>query len=326
MGTFRDREQEERRDQMTRIGVDRFWVLPLISFLGWSLLIWLHLKVRGLLNIMKRELDFRGETPWRNLYRLLFISRIAFVLCLALLLADPYYVRVQTIEITPDKIDPRQLQGLNVILLLDVSKSMGYGPRFDLARGFLDSLMEEFGSNVTISLVKFSGSAELIYSGEPEGVKPLIKTLVPNESYTSIGDALLFALYIARTSNIPSAIILVSDGGNNGGSDPIDSAKTLAESNLSIISVQVGSGARADPKLMDEIAKETNGHFFRLEEASYEEIASLAKETARSASYKALESSSKLSLEVEMKDYESAQRTLALILVILVLIQILGGA
>ncbi|HIE24034.1 MAG TPA: VWA domain-containing protein [Candidatus Korarchaeota archaeon] len=311
---------------MTRIGVDRFWVLPLASLLGWSLLIWLHLKVRGILAIMKRELDFGGESPWRNLYRLVFISRLVFVFCLALLLADPYYVRVQTIEITPDKIDPKQIQGLNVILLLDVSKSMGYGSRFDAVRDFLDNLVEEFGSNTTITLVKFSGSADLIYSGEPEGVKSLLKSLAPNESYTSIGDALLFALYLAKTSNIPSTIIFISDGGNNGGSDPIDAAKTLAKSNLSTISVQVGSGARADPKLMNEIAKETNGHFFRLDQASYEEIISLAKETARSASYKALESSNKLSVDVELKDYESVHRTLLLIIGMLVLLQILGGA
>jgi len=307
-------------------GVDRVWILLLFSCLGWALLLLLSLKVRKLVSNMKKELDFRGTTAWRNFYRLVLISRFAFVLCLALLLADPYFVKVQTMETTPDKISLQNIQGLNVILLLDVSKSMKYGSRFEVARDFLHNFLSEFGANVTISLVKFYGSAELVYSGNVSGAKEALRQISPNESYTSVGDALLFAFYLARTSGIPSSIVLVSDGGNNGGSDPLEAAKALAEWNYSIISVQIGTGPRANPKLMKEIAESTNGQFFRLEQASIEEISSLAKESARSASYKALESSNKLSVEVSMKDYKSAHKVLLTCLGILILLQILGGA
>ncbi len=311
---------------MIDFGVDNLWILLPFSFLGWILLLWLHSRVRKLISNMKEELDFKGITPWRNIYRLVLTSRFALVLCLALLLADPYFIKVQRVEITPDKIDPHKIGGLNVILLLDVSKSMGYGSRFEAARDFLKNFLGEFGSNVTISLVKFSGSTELVYAGNSSGAQDALKSLSPNESYTSIGDALLFALYLAKSSDIPSAIVLVSDGGNNGGSDPLDAAEALAKLNYSIISIQIGSGTRADPKLMKELARTTNGYFFRLDQASYEEISSLAKETARSAGYKALESSNKLSVEITLKDYKSAHQTLLAILGILILLQILGGA
>ena len=311
---------------MISFGVERIWVLILFTCLGWLILWWIHLRVRKLISNMKRELDFKGETRWRNVYRLVLLSRFFLVLCLGLLLSNPYVLRVQTVDLTPDKIDLQEIHGLNLILLLDVSKSMGYGPRFEISMELVQDLLAELGPNVTVNLVKFSGSAELVYSGNSTGAVEALKSLSPNESYTSIGDAILSSLYLARSSGLPASIVLISDGGNNGGSDPIEAAKTLANWNYSIISIQVGSGPRADPKLMKEIAEETGGCFFRVDQISSQEILSLAKETARSAGYKALESSNRLSVEVTTKDYELAQNSLLSLLAILILLQILGGA
>lgn len=134
------------------------------------------------------------------------------------------------------------------------------------------------------------------------------------------------ALAIASSSGRPSAVVLISDGGNNGGTDPIEAAKRLREAGIPLLVVQVGRGASADPALSADIAESAGGEFRWVGEFDESALRSLAAEAAREAKYEALRAAGRAYVEVEVSDPRTPRDILSAASAVLLLLAIAGGA
>jgi len=315
---------------MIDLGFDRPAALLLAPLAGASL-VYLLGRVRARVSSLASALSPVEEGAAWRLFAASVAARAVFVVLIAVFLANPYVVRTSEVELTPDSPLLYRAEA-EIVILIDVSKSMSYqlglspSERIDAALGVVSDLVQEMSSNDTLVLVAFAGDAETLYEGPPEGAAEILESLEANRSYTSIGDALVYALARSRSSGKPVALILLSDGGNNGGTDPLEAARLLRDAGVPILVVQVGSGPSSNPELMERIAGESGGEFRSLGELEPAVVSSLAEELAREAKYVALESAGKLRVDIEVRDYETPRNVVAALAAVALAIALAGGA
>lgn len=233
--------------------------------------------------LMSTIRPFAGLRSWKNMLRPVpFILRLLAVCCLILALARP-----QT------RNDEQQVngEGIDIVLCLDISGSM-------LAQDFTPNRMEA-AKNVAGEFIDNRPTDRIglvIFSGESFTMCPLttdrivLKTQLANvqsgllEDGTAIGSGL--ATGVDRLRNSPSkskVIILLTDGENNGGLIDPNTAKEIAKSvgvrvytigmgteGYAPVPVQTSGGVvmqrekvNIDEKLLNQIAKETGGTYYR---------------------------------------------------------------
>jgi Ca-activated chloride channel family protein len=221
----------------------------------------------------------------------LTIIRVLAFLCLIIALARPQGSH-RNIE--------RNVSGIDIILVLDVSASMyiedlGERNRFEIAK----ETMENFVKARTNDRIGY-----VIFSGEPLTLVPptldygvVLKAIRDTEigllkDGTAIGDGLAVAIGHLRNSSAKSrVIILLTDGDNNVGQlDPGTSGEMAHGFGIKVYSIAIGREGRVklpirhktpfgntvtsyqwmnnalNPELLQQISKLTGGKFYRITE------------------------------------------------------------
>jgi Ca-activated chloride channel homolog len=207
---------------------------------------------------------------------------LAITALAALLLA---LARPQTVVAVPR-------EEASVVLAMDSSLSMTATDveptRLDAARSaaskFLDGLPERF----RVGLVSFASSATVLQ--EPTDDRELVRSSLDSlesDLGTAIGDAILRSVELAPESSANSttgdeptfSVLLLSDGANSTGSDPLDAIEVAKEAGVAVYTIALGTEAGTveltndagvpqtfavppDPQTLRQIAEETGGRFF----------------------------------------------------------------
>jgi Ca-activated chloride channel family protein len=146
-----------------------------------------------------------------------------------------------------------------------------------------------------LGLVVFGSYAEIQSPLTPDtlAIKELLADLRPGmaEARTAIGDGLALSVKQLRESESQDkVIILLSDGENNSGSvSPEDATRVAQQSNIKVYTIGFGGNGRQslfgslglnnsgiDEATLQDIAKETNGQYFRA--SSTRDLADVFKE------------------------------------------------
>jgi Ca-activated chloride channel family protein len=164
----------------------------------------------------------------------LFLAWIVGVATLAASIAGPRFVaRVPTKDGT-------------VVLCIDTSGSMraqDVDPtRWDAAKAAARAFVDAVPSGTRIGIVSFSTGASLMAapSGDLDSIRDAIERIPPPNGATAIGDALELA-----AAQLPEkgrrAIVLLTDGVNNRGADPLQASQTIGSKGVGISTVGIGT-------------------------------------------------------------------------------------
>jgi len=134
----------------------------------------------------------------------------------------------------------------SVVLCIDTSGSMtsqDVAPnRADAAKAAARTFVSELPAGTKVGLVTFSTAAQLIQPLSPDhqvALDALARIPEPNGA-TAIGDALAVA-----AQQLPStghrAVVLITDGVNNNGVDPLEVAKFLASKHVPVYTIGIGT-------------------------------------------------------------------------------------
>ena len=235
-----------------------------------------------------------NASTWRRRLPLaLFLASLA---ALTLALARPH----RTVAV------PREQA--SIVLVTDVSRSMlaeDVDPnRLEAARSAALRFLEEVPREARVGLVAFSTDPHTIE--EPTDERDEIQALVDGLSAdggTAAGDALAAALGMVdgpAEDRPPAAILLLSDGKNTTGRDPIPVARQARRAGVPIHTVALGTRSATivtpdgsllpvppDPETMRRIAELSGGRAFEVDDADelgglYEDLGSrVATETEK---------------------------------------------
>lgn len=225
-------------------------------------------------------------------------AALAILSLAALLLA---LARPQTVVAVPR-------EDATVVLTMDSSFSMSatdVAPtRLEAAQSaasdFLDGLPERF----RVGLVSFASSASVLQepTDDREDVRASLNSL-DSALGTAIGDAILRSVELAPESTADStpgeptfSVLLLSDGANSTGSDPLEAIEVAKEAGIAIYTIALGTQSGTveltdesgyaqtvpvppDPETLRQIAEETGGRFFEAPteadlQAVYDELGS----------------------------------------------------
>ncbi|NLV26373.1 MAG: VWA domain-containing protein [Methanomicrobiales archaeon] len=214
-----------------------------------------------------------GSTQSFRPRTLLFFILIS-IGCLIIGLAGPHIPLEQTKE------------GVNVILVIDVSGSMQAGDykptRLDSAKRSAEILIHSLDSKDYAGIITFeSGASSAAYlSPDKERVIRKLRAIEPKEGATAIGDGLGLGIDMAESiPNKKKVVILLSDGVNNAGVIAPDQAAEFArEKDIQVFTIGMGSDnpvvlgydwfgnpqyATLDEELLQSIAQITNGKYYK---------------------------------------------------------------
>lgn len=180
-----------------------------------------------------------------------------------------------------------EVERASVILVTDRSGSMQardvQPSRLAAARRAALAFIEELPRGIRVGAVGFNHLPEALQSptADREAVRLALEQLEPGGS-TATGDALRLALNMTRRDAEdppPAAIILLSDGKSVRGSDPIEVAQEVAEAEVPVYTVALGTPdgtiestrpdgstrlepVPPDPETLAQIAEITGGRTF----------------------------------------------------------------
>ena len=180
------------------------------------------------------DFAFGAMRPSRLPALILFVAFLLGVATLAASIAGPRFVaRVPIKDGT-------------VVICIDTSGSMraqDVDPtRWDAAKTAARAFVDAVPAGTRIGIVSFSTGANLIQapSADLDTVRDAIDRMPPPNGATAIGDALELA-----ASQLPQkgrrAIVLMTDGVNNRGADPLQASQTIGSRGISISTVAIGT-------------------------------------------------------------------------------------
>ena len=169
-------------------------------------------------------------------------------------------------------------EGIDIMLVLDVSESMGLKDivpdRLEAAKSTALEFIRK-RKNDRIGIIVFSGEA---YSLTPsttdrilleESIREVRYGMIP-ETGTALGNALSIGISrLTQTDAKGKVLILISDGDSNAGSiDPLTAAELAKTFHVSIYTVSIGKPGqenvnRPDESSLAKIAEISKGKFFR---------------------------------------------------------------
>ena len=194
-----------------------------------------------------------------------------------------------------------------IVLAIDVSRSMKATDveptRLDAARVAAKTFLDEVPEKFKVGVVSFATRA--VVGVAPTADRSLVisslDTLKPGEG-TAIGDAVALSLLVGRPKDAnaeapPRAVVVISDGAQDGGRIQPDEAAVQAKklgvpvytvlvgTEAGVVEEQVTGGFRriirvpANPETLQEVAKATGGEYFAAPDAAalqrvYEELGS----------------------------------------------------
>jgi Ca-activated chloride channel homolog len=222
------------------------WLLLLVAGLGGAFLLSQRKVKRAQRAFASKEMTARlglGKGQEKFTARALFILVSAVLAVVAL--ARPLGPAANASEAVPVSMD--------VIVALDISDSMGVtdggaggnGDRLTAAKKFINNLVAA-APRVRFGLVLFSGNS--IISCPPTMDHDAFLNILNDAGMdkqdlpgTAIGDALATAADKFKKSNLPRAVVVVTDGENTYGPDPLLAAKEAASKGLKVYTVGVGT-------------------------------------------------------------------------------------
>ena len=138
------------------------------------------------------------------------------------------------------------VHGGAIVLCVDTSGSMQAtdvaptraGAAGAAVRAFVDGVPD----GTRLGIVAFSSGAGIVQplTTDKDAVREAVGAIPPPNGGTAIGDALLTAAR-ALPPGGKRAIVLITDGVNNAGSDPIDAARTIGAGGIEIDTVGIGT-------------------------------------------------------------------------------------
>jgi Ca-activated chloride channel family protein len=199
----------------------------------------------------------------------------------------------------PERTVAAQRREATVVMVTDTSGSMlakDVRPdRLTAAREAARALTRQVPEDFRLGLVKFGSTAEQVVEPTTDrGRMELALRGLTVKGATAMGDGLRLGLDAARTPvpdglggtrRLPASIVLLSDGANTRGADPIDVAQEAKRVRVPIYTVALGTPGgvletpRADGTIkrenvppdtltLKEIARETGGRYFSAPNAS----------------------------------------------------------
>jgi Ca-activated chloride channel family protein len=195
-----------------------------------------------------------------------------------------------------------------VVLTMDGSASMNATDvpptRLEAAKSAASSFLDDLPDRFRVGLVSFSNATRVLE--EPTDDRDAVRTSlegIQGEVGTAIGDAIRDSISLAprdengqRSDKKLFAVLLLSDGKNTAGVDPLDVLDEAKEAGVPIYTIALGTDAGTvdipnefgeletvsvppDPETLRRIAEETGGRFFEAPteadlNAVYEEIGS----------------------------------------------------
>jgi Ca-activated chloride channel family protein len=195
-----------------------------------------------------------------------------------------------------------------VVLTMDGSASMNATDvpptRLEAAKSAASSFLDELPERFRVGLVSFSNATRVLE--EPTDDRDAVRTSldeIQGEVGTAIGDGIRDSIALApreengqRSDKKLFAVLLLSDGKNTAGVDPLDVLDEAKEASVPIYTIALGTDAGTveipdefggtqtvpvppDPETLRRIAQETGGRFFEAPteadlQAVYEEIGS----------------------------------------------------
>jgi len=214
------------------------------SLVAAALLVWLYVMIerRSRSNALAySNLAFALEAlrPARWPAALLLAAYACGCTVLALALGGPHFIaRVPTHDGT-------------VVLCIDTSGSMratDLSPtRAEAAKAAARAFVDEVPDGTRIGIVSFSSGANAILSptDDRDAVHEALARIPPPDGATAIGDALAVAAQAMPPAG-RRIIVLLTDGINNRGADPIGVSQNLGQHGIRIETVGVGSSGSGE--------------------------------------------------------------------------------
>ncbi len=177
-------------------------------------------------------------------------TKIIVPILLIIALTTPVFMyEYQVVIDTPEKLVKYSGKlPARFIFLIDVSPSMYRENRIEQAIRACKSFLKNLNVSDQVVIAVFGGKVREIYSGDSEGALKVIGMVKEYEiKYTSISSALGWAQGLVRASGIPGVVIVLTDGANNYGGDPVQAAWVINASGTPVVFVKVGNDPRGIP-------------------------------------------------------------------------------
>lgn len=246
----------------------------------------------------------------KSFVRLEWIIKILIFILLCIALASPIVI---------DKFNPLNRHGKDIVLAIDASGSMNSSgflkkdedigmdienaqrlSRFEITKKIADEFIHKrVSDNVGVVLYGDFAFIASPITYEKVIVTDMLSYLTQGMAgqNTAIGEAIAMSVRAFKHSKAKTkVVILLSDGEHNSGSiSPKDAIKLAKQAGVKVYTIGIGNKGESDEKLLEKIAKESDGKFFTASSATelqkvYEQI-------------DALESSKIKSREYSLKDY-----------------------
>lgn len=273
-------------DKVTFLNPGFFWLfLALPLAIGWY--IWKRKQQQATLRVSSVKGFKAKPSILAKLHPLLFVLRLLALSAMIVAMARP-----QTVDVN-SKV--KTTRGIDIVMAMDVSGSM---LARDLKPNRLEALKDvaadfvDARPNDRIGLVVYAGESytKTPVTSDKELIKQSIKSIKYDDAVlkdgTGIGVGLATAINRLKDSKAKSrVIILLTDGVNNSGFiDPRMAAEMAKEYKIKVYTIGIGTNGNAefpyakrpdgkflyqmmkveiDESLMKEIAKTTDGKYFR---------------------------------------------------------------
>lgn len=199
--------------------------------------------------------------------------------------------------------DPRvrawvPVRGGAVVLCVDTSGSMSAADvaptRADAALAAMRAFIRQSPSQTAVGVVSFAGEAQAIVAPtrDRDRLAAALEEIPEPNGATAIGDALSLAQRILPKSG-HRAVVLITDGENNAGGDPLQAARSLALQHIKLYTIGIGTNAGAlipgtlqtagiDEQALQAYAAATGGAYSRAGDAPQlrQALASLGRTTS----------------------------------------------
>lgn len=176
------------------------------------------------------------------------------------------------------------VHGGAVVLCVDTSGSMAAADvtptRADAALAALRAFARQTPQGTAIGLVSFAGTAQGIVrpTRDLDVLQSAFEQIPAPNGATAIGDALALAQnMLPRTGH--RVVVLITDGENNAGTDPLRAARSLAQQHVKLYTIGIGTNAGAlipgtlqpagiDEQALQAYAQVTGGAYSRATDAA----------------------------------------------------------
>ncbi len=182
-----------------------------------------------------------------KLVALLTALKLCTAIAIAIAAAQPYLEIYEPVKVSIDNVLELNTSAVELLILLDVSKSMGYVDngikRFEIATKVLEELLRIVKRD-RVTVAVFAKDVEIVCRNASISCLNKLQS-IELRRYSAIGNAIVFAVSYAKASSLPVAAILITDGANNYGTPPKNALRYANESGLALVPIIVGSDPRA---------------------------------------------------------------------------------